>query len=366
MSLFGTLPSVAPDVLGPPPTFTTNRPFPLSLTVNNGAGYWSTNGSPFASFSSNGVILWVSNTTTLRFFGKSTNGVVGATNACSYTFNTTPPVLSVAPLGLATNAAFRVSLGVNENSGFWSTNGSLFLPFTTKGTNLIVYRSTTLRVFGVDILGNVGTTNTYRYDFTGAPLYPPEVKEFQIIAGPPGGGVSLVHRIDLGGNASCQVAFDYRETTRTNWTPIPGTLLSRDTADNRDQTMTNRWNTAALDPYRRYDVRITPSTALMPGEPQVLSNVDIAPVWTDMKGVVAANNPSRNGTPLIFLNVPNDGRIDIYSVSRRPVTSLPKPPGTPYIKWNLNTSSGRRVPPGVYICEVVSGSARRSLMVVVQ
>ena len=81
--------------------------------------------------------------------------------------NTNSPVVSGAPLSGAFTTPFIVSLGVNENYGYYATDGGAYQQFTPgTGASIPVNRTTTLSVYGQDVLGNNSGTNTFVYMLT--------------------------------------------------------------------------------------------------------------------------------------------------------------------------------------------------------
>jgi dienelactone hydrolase len=111
--------------------------------------------------------------------------------------DTTPPSVSGAPANFTTNAPFTVTLAVNENSGWWSTNGSAYVSFTTAGVSIPIRSTTALRYYGRDSLGNTGVTNLRTYtltnvvDDTRAPIV-----SVSPVGGVYGGPVSVALRVD--------------------------------------------------------------------------------------------------------------------------------------------------------------------------
>ncbi|MBI4979266.1 MAG: RICIN domain-containing protein [Spirochaetes bacterium] len=165
------VPATPPVVSGAPANLTTNKAFSITLDVDKNYGYWSTNGSSFSPFTTAGVSVPISRTTTLRYYGKEGTGISGTTNSRTYTFDTAAPVVSGAPANLTTNASFSITLDVNENYGYWSTNGSAFSQFTTSGVTISIADDTTLRCYGKDALGNTSATNTRTYSIDTAVYY---------------------------------------------------------------------------------------------------------------------------------------------------------------------------------------------------
>jgi hypothetical protein len=81
--------------------------------------------------------------------------------------DTTAPLVSGAPASGSFAAPFTINLGVDENYGYYSTNGiswHQFSPIT--GAAIYVGDTTSLSVYGQDVLGNNSGTNTYLYTYS--------------------------------------------------------------------------------------------------------------------------------------------------------------------------------------------------------
>ncbi len=162
----------APVVTSDYPNDTTNsQPFDVTLSVNENYGYWSTNGvSSFIQFLSNSsCILTVSNdTTTLYYYGSDFLDNTSLTQTVVYTIDTNIPNITLSlSNSLVTNVPFTLTLSVDKNYGYWSTNGlSSFVQFDSNTTvNLHISNDTTLYYYGEDVLGNKNATQSLTYTF---------------------------------------------------------------------------------------------------------------------------------------------------------------------------------------------------------
>ncbi|MBI4977326.1 MAG: dienelactone hydrolase family protein [Spirochaetes bacterium] len=201
-----------PTVSGAPSSLTTNKPFTVTLDVDRNFGYWSTNSAsgPYQQFTTAGTAISFSRTETLWYFGAS-NGISGITNSVTYTFDTAAPAVTGAPNSFTTNRSFTVSLDVNENYGYWSTNGSAYMSFTTTGTNIIIDRTAVLSVYGRDMLGNSSATNTYTYTLVIAPPAAPSGLAIQDLG-------TMTLKLSWTDNAANESAFRiYRSTNGTSF-----------------------------------------------------------------------------------------------------------------------------------------------------
>jgi hypothetical protein len=85
----------------------------------------------------------------------------------------TPPVVTATPGTTNFNSSLLVGLAVNGDYGYYSRNGGAYVPFTTGGEDILFTNTTTLSVFGRDVLGNVSGTNTFTYTLNLSPPSPP-------------------------------------------------------------------------------------------------------------------------------------------------------------------------------------------------
>lgn len=95
------------------------------------------------------------------------------------------------------------------------------------------------------------------------------------------------------------------------------------------------------------------------------------PVPFRPNGPDAGSGAGQTGTEadgIIFTNVPQVGRIEIYTLDGRLVRKLEIPSGLvlPKLKWDVRTAGGERAASGVYLWRVVSGANSKAgkLMVI--
>jgi autotransporter-associated beta strand protein len=85
----------------------------------------------------------------------------------------TAPVVTATPGTTNFSSSLLVSLTVNGDYGYYSRNGGPYVSFTTGGADILLTNTTTLSVFGRDVVGNVSPTNTYTYTLNLPPSSPP-------------------------------------------------------------------------------------------------------------------------------------------------------------------------------------------------
>ncbi|MBI4978438.1 MAG: DUF4832 domain-containing protein [Spirochaetes bacterium] len=159
-----------------PASLTTNNTFMVQPGVVGNYGYWSTNGTIFYQFGTNGTNVAISRTVTFYYYAADTNGTCSATNSSVYTvLDITAPSVTGAPAAFTTNDAFSINLTANEPYGYWSTNGTSFHQFATNAS-IYITRTATLRCYGRDAAGNNSSTNAVTYTIIpakpNAPLSP--------------------------------------------------------------------------------------------------------------------------------------------------------------------------------------------------
>jgi hypothetical protein len=116
----------------------------------------------------------------------------------------------------------------------------------------------------------------------------------------------------------------------------------------------------------------------MPGVYAVIGAIDDSvrdvfafPVPFRPNGPQAGTGQGQTGTEaagITFTNVPQSGRIEIYTLDGRLVTKIAIPAGLimPEVKWDVRTAGGERAASGVYIWRVVAGGNAKTgkLMVI--
>ena len=95
------------------------------------------------------------------------------------------------------------------------------------------------------------------------------------------------------------------------------------------------------------------------------------PVPFRPNGPQAGTGSGQSGTDadgITFINVPQAGAIEIYTLDGRLVRKLAIPAGLPIpkLKWDVRTAGGDRAASGVYLWRAVSGSNSKTgkLMVI--
>ncbi|MBD3274363.1 MAG: hypothetical protein GF372_03590 [Candidatus Marinimicrobia bacterium] len=163
--------------------FSTNQAFTATLAVEKNMGYWSTNEVQWHQFDTNGTNIFISQTTTLWYFGDDGAGNVSTTNSNTHIFDTAAPLVSIisGPSGdVTTNTAFTIVLNTGESYGYWSTNGITYSQFISQTNIDITVNTPGLWYYGEDMLGNNSGTNSHVYTFTADPPSPDVCTTFRI------------------------------------------------------------------------------------------------------------------------------------------------------------------------------------------
>ncbi|MBI4979270.1 MAG: carboxypeptidase regulatory-like domain-containing protein [Spirochaetes bacterium] len=395
----------APVITGALASFTTNKSFTVTLDVDKNFGYWSTNGTSYSQFTTNGTSILIDRTLTLSYYGLDTNAHNSGTNSRTYTFDTTAPTVTGAPANFVTNAAFTVTLDVNENYGWFSTNGSTFYQFTTSATNILIDRTLTLSFYGRDALGNTSTTNmrTYTVDLppvvSGAPASCTTNKTFTIALAvddnygywstngttfyqftTAGTTVGISRTTTLryyGSNAVGVSATNSRtytfDTTAPSVSGAPASFLT-----NRVFTVTlavnENYGYVSLNggAYARFgtagtNIVIDKTTALSWYGRDTLGNTSITNAAVYTVTIITVLDGVRymkdGGSSIILVNLPENTTGAVYSVSGRRVAELT--PNDRGLVWDLS-SNGRKASPGVYLCKLSTQSEIKVVKVMVQ
>lgn len=169
----GTLFGVEPDIeisSGPKLSISTNKPFSITITVDQDFGYFSTNNSKYYDFPKGNKIIAISNTTSLKYYGH--NGLQKTmTYSVKYSFDFASPKLTVygSPDSLElANDSLSLAGNVNDangvlavyyrlNGGTWNkATGKTYWDIKVSGLS----NSNTMEIYAVDIAGNQSSTNT--------------------------------------------------------------------------------------------------------------------------------------------------------------------------------------------------------------
>jgi hypothetical protein len=117
--------------------------------------YLSRNNSAFEKLS--GTTSWTTNITDLatgsniiEVYAKDNFGNISSTNSVLIWVSTDAPIVSVDPSTCISNELFTATLSTTKNYGYWSTNNSVFVQFTTSGANIDISEDTTLKYYGSD------------------------------------------------------------------------------------------------------------------------------------------------------------------------------------------------------------------------
>ena len=121
----------------------------------------------------------VTSTNWLNYF--TTNGNVY--NIVFTKTDVTAPVVTVTPGTTNFYSSLLVGLAVNGDFGYYSLNGGSYQSFTTGGEDITLTNTTTLSVYGRDVVGNVSGTNTYTYTLNVLPSSPPTLTGVAMAAG---------------------------------------------------------------------------------------------------------------------------------------------------------------------------------------
>ena len=151
------------------PSQTKELHYPVSviLKVDRDSGYWATNTMNFNRFSAGTVAIYITNDTTLYYYGKDDYNT-GPLNKIVFTFDYSPPKISFdfGPTNdLYTNRNFSIQMKVSREYGYVSMNGMAFELLSPSNTFFRwIGDDTMLRYYTSDGF-NVSTTNEIRYTF---------------------------------------------------------------------------------------------------------------------------------------------------------------------------------------------------------
>lgn len=169
---------------------------------------------------------------------------------------------------------------------------------------------------------------------------------------------------------SASVVMRIAESGTASWTLMAGVIgpltgLAAGSAS-------NTWAVPAMwDITKSYDVELVASVTGTNSGAVIISNVDFNRFFRlqqTLTNAAAVNNPWRGESGgIVFVNLTAAASVRLYTLAGRFVADLPAPPSdtTGRRVWDVRTSDGRRVAPGVYVCVITSGSEKRQLKVMV-
>jgi hypothetical protein len=356
----------APAV-GASPTTTTNiGPLTVALTATENWGWWSTNaGATWASYSTAGATLVLSNSRSLLVYGQDALGNRGPTNSNAYTIiDLSPPVLGVEPGSCITNLPFTATLTLNEPTGYWSTNeGATWTAFLNTTTTLAISNNTTLLTWGEDASTNRTATNRTTYVFL------PHLVRFTALVQPRLERLVLATETARGAHESYQLTYAWRSSGTEAWTPLAAETLSAGTGPFTLRDLTNLMAPTNLPSSGVIDLRVVCVLSNVEGAERLVKNLDLSAFGSardELSKACALNNPYR-GEPggVQILNLTADSRASVHWISGRPLVELPPVNARGATYWNARDKSGNLVPPGTYLVRIVGSKGEKIIPVMV-
>lgn len=166
------------EIMSPSGTISINsNSYTVSGTASDAVGvdgvYFTCNGSPSPAAKIGSGASWSTNVTAM---GEGTNTIVVYAKDAANNQSTSATVLiivdtgapgaTVVPAGsFTTNQTMVLTISVDENHGYWSTNFATFVQFSA-GIDVVFTNYgaiTNLRLYGDNGLGNISATNTTTY-----------------------------------------------------------------------------------------------------------------------------------------------------------------------------------------------------------
>ena len=149
----------------------------VALTANETATiYYTTNGStPTQSSTVYSTPISITNTTTLKYFGKDLAGNLSSVQTQVYTFDTVAPTVTALPVGGTYTSTQSVTLAADETATiYYTTNGTTpTTSSTVYSTPISISATTTLKFFGRDTIGNSSTVQSINYTINLPDITPP-------------------------------------------------------------------------------------------------------------------------------------------------------------------------------------------------
>jgi len=381
---FSSVVYVAPPVVTVPASYITNQACTLPLAVDKNYGYWSTNGGLlFNQFTSAGTNINISETVTLQYFGKDTADNTSATNSTTYTI-----IIAAVP-----NAPDNLH-------AVWS-NDMLKLSWTDNSDNetgFRIYHSTDKVIYqtagsaGANVASWIGTNFTPRTTYyfkicafndtgesalTGAVSYriPAQIRvtDFKAVPDPILNTIAFSYILNKNCAESVTLRVWYSESGKNEWYDVPGHRLQIQDPVALNGTFKNVWElgSASLLP-KKLDMKIVAVLDHWDESAAVIApNIDLSGLFVlcaDLSRAAVLNSPWRGVGPVVFVNLPEIVHIRIFTVSGKlmnEINSETQEKNSGRCIWNVTDIHGKKVLPGIYLCDIISGNERKVLRVMV-
>jgi hypothetical protein len=189
-----TMDTIPPSVVASPVGGLYNAAQTVTLTANEEATiYYTLDDTTPTTFSTEySSAIQIPATTTLRFFGVDSAGNAGLVGSETYTIDSIPPIVNASPAGGTFTSVQTVTLASDEDATVirYTTEGADPGPSSTIYTSPIqLDTTTTLKFFGTDSAGNIGSTVTENYMIDETPP--------TVTADPPGGIYNIEQSVTL-------------------------------------------------------------------------------------------------------------------------------------------------------------------------
>lgn len=278
----------------------------------------------------------------------------------------TAPTVSGFPANFTTNRAFTLDLTVDEDFGYWSTNGVTYTAFAKPGTSVSIRRTTTFSCYGRDAAGNTSPTQTRTY--TIITRRSPSVVSASTMLRPLSTAVDLSLTLEAP-LIPYEITYAYALAGSSTWVPITGTNLLGVTAGLTGTGATNSWIVRYVDTSKKCHIKIVTDNGEETGEPYIMSNVNLSSIFAlrnDLSQAAALGNPFRGGDGIEFVNIMAGTSASIYTIAGKCLATVPAGTGTESrLLWNVRTKDGAKVAPGVYVCVLRSSWGSKVLKVMV-
>lgn len=278
-----------------------------------------------------------------------------------------PPICRIDPGTLVTNRVFTNRLTVTGGTGYWSTNGTAFHPFSAGSMALPILETTEVAFYACDSNGGTGPTNTARYTLSAGTLSLPK------------GEVDAVHRRirfsfrvsgDGRGLPEPDLTVSFRPVGGSSWVPVFPSDLTGLGAIPWNGAVDGVWSPGSSIPHGiRFDLCVEGRAGGLSMAPLIVSNLDWSQVFRlqeNLGSAVAVGSPFRGeGEGISFVNLAPETDLTLYTVSGQWVRRLRESGRSGVVLWNLLDHRGLRVDPGIYLCELRGGGETRLIRVMV-
>jgi len=238
-------------------------------------------------------------------------------------------------------------------------------------TNLLTRINNFFTVCAYNQNGESASTHAFSYRIP-AVLF---ITEFTAIPNPLKNNINLNYTLEKKCSDSVNIRLWYSESAKNEWFDIPESQLHSHLVAVTNGSYKNTWifsSSSALK--KKIDIKIVAVLDQYDESPAVVvQNVDLSRFFrlsTDLSRATVVNSPWHHELgPVVFVNLPKVVQIKIYTISGKIIQIINSKQSEEYmgrLEWNVTDSLGKKVAPGIYICNLLSERETKIIRVMVK